>query len=87
MKQIHPDIEVNFDALMVKKLVPEKLHSHYKKWLRYYLDFCQKYHFHQSNKQSLPHFIKKLQNKNQTSQQQKQASHATFLTLALSRNG
>ena len=49
MIQIPSDIKINFDALLVKKAIPEKLHSHYKKWLRYYLDFCQKYHFHQLN--------------------------------------
>ncbi len=49
MIQIPSDIKINFDALLVKKAIPEKLHSHYKKWLRYYLDFCQKYYFHQLN--------------------------------------
>ncbi len=42
--------------------------------LRYYLDFCLKYKFNQSNKENLPHFINKLREKNQTDQQQEQAS-------------
>jgi hypothetical protein len=46
------------------------------KWLRYYLDFCLKYKFNQSDKESLPEFLNKLREKNQTSQQQKQASDA-----------
>jgi len=52
------------------------LHFHYLKWLRYYLDFCYKYDFKQSDKESLPHFIKKLREKNQTAQQRKQAFNA-----------
>ena len=65
MIQIPSDIKINFDALLVKKAVPEKLHSHYKKWLRYYLDFCQN----------------KLQDKNQRTEQQKQASHAMSIEI------
>lgn len=40
------------------------------------MDFCFKYGFNQSNKESLAYFIKKLKEKNQTEQQQKQALHA-----------
>ena len=46
------------------------------RWLRYYLDFCLKYKFNQSDKESLSHFMNKLQEKNQTDQQQEQASDA-----------
>jgi hypothetical protein len=42
------------------------LGNYYKKWLRYYLDFCQKYNHPISTKESLGAFIKKLQQKNQT---------------------
>ena len=45
----------------------------YKKWLRYYLDFCQKYHFPPIHKDSLPPLIRKLQEKKQTKVQQEQA--------------
>jgi hypothetical protein len=49
------------------------LRNYYKKWLRYYLDFCQKYKQPISTKESLQQFIKKLQEKNQTPERQKQA--------------
>ena len=49
------------------------------KWLRYYLDFCHKYGFENSKKQGLSHFIKKLQDKRQTSKQQKSATLAISL--------
>ena len=79
MIQIPSDIRIDFDALLVKKGIPERFHFNYRKWLRYYLDFCHKYHFQQSNKENLSHFIKKLQEKNQTKGQQRQASHAVSL--------
>ena len=52
------------------------------------MDFCLKYKFKQSNKESLSHFIKKLREKNQTDQQQKQASSAIsiFYEMELSNS-
>ena len=78
MKQIPSELKSLYDALLVQKEIPEKLHFYYRKWLKYYLDFCQKYDF-QSDKGSLSHFITKLKDKKQTVQQQKQASHAVSI--------
>ena len=51
----------------------------YQKWLRYYLDFCRKYNFPQTQRGSLTHFLMKLQEKKQTKAQQDQASHSISL--------
>ena len=74
MKEI--PAKVLYDVHLVQKEILQKFRFYYRKWLRYYLDFCQKYNFKQSDKESLSHFIKKLKEKNQTDQQQKQAFHA-----------
>jgi len=37
----------------------------YKKWLRYYLDFCFKYNHNKTNKKTLDLFIGKLKEKKQ----------------------
>ena len=79
MKQIPSEIKVPYDSLLVKRGVPLADHFYYKKWLRYYLDFCFKYHHEKSKKESLSHFINKLQNKNQNERQQKQAFHAVSI--------
>ena len=76
MIQIPPQIQVPYDALLVEKAIPKGSHYHYRKWLRYYLDFCLKYNFKQSHRESLAPFLNKLKEKRQTDQQQKQASHA-----------
>ncbi len=76
MKEIPAEIRVLYDALLVQKKIPKKSRFYYTKWLRYYLDYCFKYGCNQSNKESLAYFIKKLKEKNQTEQQQKQALYA-----------
>ena len=72
-----------FESALTKKSVPNGQRNYYKKWLRYYLDFCQKYSHPPSTKESLQQFIKKLQEKNQTPWQQKQASDAVCLYFDL----
>ena len=55
--------------------------------MRYYLDFCYKYHFSAKDKDSLEHFIKKLHEKNQTTEQQKQAADAVDIYYELLESG
>jgi len=45
MKEIPAEIRVLYDALLFQKAIPEKSPFSYRKWLRYYLDFCLKYHY------------------------------------------
>jgi len=74
MRKIPAALNSQFDALLIKNKIPQKFHNHYLKWLRYYLDFCQRYRFTESNSQSLPNFIRKLKKKRQTDAQQKQVN-------------
>lgn len=76
MKPIPPEIKILYDAALVKKSVPLPVQFYYRKWLRYYLDFCLKYHHQRSKKESLSHFLRKLKDKNQSEQQRKQAYYA-----------
>jgi len=87
MIQIPPDIKIRFDAGLVKKAIQGRFRSDYSKWLQYYLNFCHKYRFDQLNKESLTYFVKKLQDKNQTAQQQKQAVHAVSIYYEVSQSG
>jgi len=65
-----------FNQLLAKKAVPDQYHSYYRKWLRYYLDFCKKNELDQADKNNLAVFIEKLREKNQPKQYQQQARHA-----------
>jgi len=73
MLAIPSALQAQFEEYLRNKEIPNSLQGAYKKWLRYYLDFCQKYHFPPIHKESLPHFIHKLQEKKQTKEQQDQA--------------
>jgi len=65
-----------YDELLAKTGMPVQSHFLYKKWLRYYLDFCHKYHFDPSTRQNISLFSNKLEEKNQNKQQKKKATHA-----------
>src|SRR6056297_3760247 len=83
MKKIPPDLENRFKTLLEQESFSKQMQIEYQKWLRYYLDFCQKYGFVQSDQNSLDHFIKKLQEKKQTDLQQSQAAQAIKLYYKL----
>jgi integron integrase len=76
MLPIPPRLQVQFEDHMRKKAVPKKNHGLFKKWLRYYLDFCERYQFSATRKESLPEFLGKLREKRQTKAQQEQAACA-----------
>ena len=83
MKQIPPEIGAHYQAHLNHKAIPEREFLNYKKWLRYYLDFCFKYNYNHLNEDSVKLFIEKLKEKGQNSQQQKQAFHAVSLYYEL----
>ena len=68
---IPPDLLARFESILTKKSVPNQLRNYYKKWLRDYLNFCQKYKQPISTKESLRQFLKKFQEKNKTPEEVK----------------
>jgi hypothetical protein len=45
MLSIPPALRAQFEECLRNEAIPEKTHWSYKKWLRYYLDFCNNYDF------------------------------------------
>ncbi len=84
MLSIPDPLRDDYLRLFSQRNVPAYTHNAYLKWLRFYLDFCHKYHHNPGRRSSLPSFIGKLDEKNQTPRHQKQASHAINLYYALS---
>lgn len=74
-----------YKTLLSKRNIPENIHVHYQRWLRYYLDFCKKYNFPSSSIASLEPFIQKLREKNQNNFKQQQARDAVRLYYELIR--
>ncbi len=73
MLTIPINLAQQYETLLVQQDIPIKQRSHYYKWLRYYLDFCDKYQFELSEKRSFSAFNEKLRSKNQSDTQRQQA--------------
>jgi integron integrase len=84
MKNVPDHIQEEFRLMLNRKGIPANQHGHYLKWLRFYLDFCDKYTFDSYDPKSLPHFIEKLQSKRQGPFQQQQATEAVHIFLEIS---
>ena len=85
MLPIPSDILTQYEAVLKKRAVPESSHKEYKKWLRYYLDFCGKYPLPDSNSERVKLFIDKLRQKKQTPKKREQAAHAVSLYFEMQR--
>ncbi len=79
MIAIPPAIADQFDPFLTRKSLPHTVRFFYTKWLRFYWDFCHKYHHASFHSDSLPLFLKKLQDKHPSEPQPKQAHHAVSL--------
>ncbi|MEZ4528697.1 MAG: integron integrase [Desulfobacterales bacterium] len=79
MIQIPSEIQTDFEILLKEKIPEERYRVHYRKWLRYYWDFCHKYGHCAQKRESLPLFAEKLRQKRQTDMQIRQAGHAVAL--------
>jgi integron integrase len=83
MRSIPSALLTQFEVGLQDTAVPNNAHASYKKWLRFYLDFCEKYHLSESKIESLAHFLRKLEDKRQTKAQQREASQAISLYYKL----
>ncbi len=83
MFQIPSNLRSKYITFLNQRGVVPAQHKNYLKWLRYYLDFCQKYNFGQLEEVSLSAFIDKLKEKRQNEDLRKQAGHAIFLFLKM----
>ena len=86
MRNIPLELLAQFDVIVRERKIPNSAHGLYKKWLRFHLDFCEKYHFPESRSESLAHFLRKLEEKRQTKAQQQEASRAVSLYYELTHS-
>ncbi|WP_245569018.1 phage integrase N-terminal SAM-like domain-containing protein [Desulfobacter curvatus] len=81
--QINQNVLAAYNRELIFRNIPENEHWHYVKWLRYYLDFCNKYKFNPADVGSVPHFIEKLHSKRQSTFQKQQAQKAIKIYFGL----
>ncbi len=79
MIQIPTIILTGFRAHLVTKGISPDRFQEYKKWLHFFLDFCEKYQIESDNTVKLRLFINKLKEKNQSFDQRRLAYHAVSL--------
>ena len=87
MRPVPDDIMARFEAVLQQKGIAEEQHPDFKKWLRYFLDFCARYQVPEVRSEQVRLFIDQLREKRQTPLQQKQAAHAVSLYFELLRKG
>jgi len=79
MISIPKQINHFFADVLIREAVPKTEQGYYKKWFRYYWDFCHKYSHDPNSKNSLQFFLNKLKDKHQSEQQCKQAQQAILI--------
>jgi hypothetical protein len=57
MLQLPSALRAEFETCLRHAGIPKPAHAAYTKWLRYYLDFCQKYRVPHALPESLPRFL------------------------------
>ncbi len=85
MEPIPKDILSKYDDILKQRNVPLAIHNDYRKWLRYFLDYCAKYHPPDSKSEQVKLFIEKLRSKKQPIAQQEQAARAVSFFFALQK--
>lgn len=86
MKKIPEKIEKIFCRRMQKAGVAYPLQQEYRKWLRYYLDFCSKYYLNPTDRETPQQFMQKLNEKSQSADKQKQAYQSVKVYLDIVAN-
>lgn len=76
MIQIPDGLQAKYDAWLATAGVPAGQRRLYRKWLRFYLDFCKRYGHAYAEATSLEPFLAKLASKRQTQAQRSQAAAA-----------
>jgi hypothetical protein len=61
MLVVAKDLQTQYESASISR----ELRPQFRKWLRFYLDFCSKYEHSPGLKSSLPLFMAKLASKNQ----------------------
>jgi integron integrase len=76
MLPIPPELLARYDESLAREALPEHQRPHYRRWLRFYLDFCAKYDHPTRERDSVRAFLRKLREKGQAEWMRKQAVDA-----------
>jgi len=81
-----PDLLLKrYEAILKRREIPLGLFDHYRKWLRYFIDFSTRYPVPEDNSEQILQFLGKLREKKQPEALQRQAAHAVTLYFDLQK--
>ncbi len=75
-ERVPKDLAYRFDSALLAADIAEHHQPHFRRWLRFYLDYCWKYQRDSSRRSSLSAFYEKLRDKGQADWQRQQAQQA-----------
>lgn len=87
MIQLPPHLYENYMLYCSRCGMKENDRADYMKWLRYFLDFCEKYHITGDEAQRIGLFQNKLYEKKQSAEQRRRAAHAVSLYFEMIKGG
>jgi len=79
MLALSPEMLRVYDAILAQRNIVRSECTDFRKWLRYYLDYCHKYHHDPADRMSFSAFHEKLKSKNQSEASCRQAHRAVVL--------
>jgi integron integrase len=85
MLLIPKEVFIEYIAYLDRRGIIAAHQGQYKKWLRYYLDFCDKYPIPDANSDRVRLFCEKLREKKQSEALREQAAHAISLYFEMKR--
>ena len=81
------DLQTQYEKARDSASISRELRPQFRKWLRFYLDFCSKYGHSRDLKSSLPLFMAKLTSKNQPEAKRSEVSVAGTLYFKMADTG
>ena len=80
-------LQTQYEKALDSASISRELRPQFRKWLRFYLDFCSKYGHSRDLKSSLSLFMAKLASKNQPEARRSEASVAVTLYFKMADTG
>jgi integrase len=85
--QLPQNVAIAFDNRLETRRLNPPVRAEYRKWLRFYLDFCAKYRHPPADRDSLPEFLRKLSAKGQSVERQQAAAASVQIYHDLLKGG
>ena len=82
-----PHLYNQYQVFCITSGIKDSERADYLKWLRYFLDFCEKYHVAGEETPRSELFLSKLQQKGQSAEKRQQAQHAVSLYFEMIGEG